>query len=101
MNPEAITLLPHVSEQTFNLAEKNNVYVFKVPISSSKQVIKAAVEKQFKVTVKTVNVAVSKGKSKKSYQKGAQPLSGRRADTKKAYVTVKSGDKIPIYEELA
>lgn len=100
MEAQSLTLRPHISEQTFAQAEKGNVYVFRVPITATKPMIKTAVEKQFKVTVEAVNVAVSKGKAKQSYQKRRQPVDGKRADTKKAYVTVKDGDKIPVYEEV-
>lgn len=100
MDAQMMSLKPHISEQTFGQAEKNNVYVFKVPTTASKVTVKEAVQKQFKVTVVSVNIAVSKGKAKKSYQKRRQPIEGQRADTKKAYVTVKEGDKIPVYEEV-
>ena len=101
MDALAIKLLPHISEQTYTHAEDKNVYVFIVPIIATRQQIKAAVEKQFKVSVTGVNIAISKGKAKQSYRKRQQPLDGRRKNVKKAYVTVKSGDKIPVYEELS
>lgn len=101
MDPQAVFVQPHVSEQTYAQAEERNVYVFDVPRSATKQVIKSAVEKQFKVEVTGVRVAVTKGKQKQSFQKRHQPIAGRRATVKKAYVTVKSGDKIPIYEEIS
>ena len=100
MDALSLKLVPHISEQTYALAQAGNVYVFKVPIATNKQEIKAAVEKQFKVTVETVNIVVLKGKSKKSYRKGQQPIDGARANSKKAYIKVKSGDKIPVYEEI-
>ena len=100
MDSETLNLTPRISEQTYLQAEKHNVYVFDVPVAANKQQIKAAVEKQHKVTVTAVNVVVAKGKTKQSYQKRRQPITGRRSDIKKAYVSVKSGDKIPVYEEV-
>ena len=100
MDSQMLALKPRVSEQTYAMAENSNVYVFNVPQESTKQSVKAAVEKQFKVSVTKVNIAVGKGKAKKSYQKRRQPIDGKRANYKKAYVSVKSGDKSPIYEEV-
>ena len=100
MDSQALKLQPHISEQTYAHAESKNVYVFIVPNSSSKQQIKAAIEKQFKVSVTKVNVAIAKGKIKQTYRRRQQPKEGQRSNLKKAYVTVKDGDKIPVYEEM-
>lgn len=94
-----ILLIPRISEKSFKLAG-SNTYMFEVPVDANKVQIKAAVEAEYKVTVTNVNVAVSKGKVKKSFRKGKQPVDGSRKNTKKAYVTLKSGDKIPFFEEV-
>jgi len=94
-----ILLIPKVSEKSFKLAG-TNVYMFNVPIDANKIQIKAAVESEYKVTVLKVNVAVAKGKVKKSFRKGQQPVDGVRKNTKRAYVTLKDGDKIPFFEEV-
>jgi large subunit ribosomal protein L23 len=94
-----ILLIPKVSEKSFKLAGAN-VYMFNVPIDANKIQIKAAVESEYKVTVLKVNVSVAKGKAKKSFRKGQQPVDGVRKDTKRAYVTLKDGDKIPFFEEV-
>jgi len=101
MDALAIKLQPHISEQTFAQAEAKNVYAFIVPINATKQQVKAAVEKQFKVSVTGVNVAVVKGKAKQSYRRRHQPIDGTWWCVTVAYITVKSGDKIPVYEELS
>ena len=75
-------------------------YVFAVPLFASKQAVKKAVEEEFKVTVEGVRVLTRKGK-KTRYSKGKHQYPGTtfRRDHKFAYVTVKEGDKIPVFEE--
>lgn len=77
-----------------------HTYVFAVPLFASKQAVKKAVEDEFKVTVTGVRVLTRKGK-KTRYSKGKHQYPGTtfRRDHKFAYVTVKEGDKIPVFEE--
>lgn len=91
-------VLPRISEKSFNMAS-DNVYMFTVPANMNKNEVKAAVESQYKVTVTKINTSVVKGKTKKSYQKGNQPIDGSRKNVKRAYVTLKKGDSIPFFEE--
>lgn len=79
---------PVVTEKTTKIAE-NNQFVFKVDVSSSKESIKMAVEKIFKVKVKNINTIKIKGKTK--VFKGTK---GRRADYKKAIVSLKEGETL-------
>ena len=79
---------PVVTEKTTKIAE-NNQFVFKVDVSSSKESIKMAVEKIFKVKVKNINTIKIKGKTK--IFKGTK---GRRADYKKAIVSLKDGENL-------
>src|SRR6185295_3451407 len=62
----------------------------KVAVNASKPQIKRAVEHIFKVKVVDVRVANSQGKMKRIPNKRE---TGRRPDWKKAYVTLKSGEK--------
>lgn len=96
---EKTTLLrPRMSEKTFGLAQANTVYVFDVPAAANKQTIAAAVTAQFEVTVLNVNVANQKGKSKRTVRKGGRAVAGQQSDRKKAYVTLKEGDKLPFFD---
>tara|TARA_S200000501_G_scaffold366575_1_gene401498 strand:- start:162 stop:455 length:294 start_codon:yes stop_codon:yes gene_type:complete len=79
---------PVVTEKTTKIAE-NNQFVFKVDVSSSKESIKMAIEKIFKVKVKNINTIKIKGKTK--VFKGTK---GRRADYKKAIVSLKEGETL-------
>ena len=94
-----ITLIPHISEKTYALSEEKNTYVFDVPQTVNKEQIASAVEEQFDVTVKKVNVIRAKGKAKKSYRKRGNFVIGQRKTIKKAYVTLKEGDNIAFFEE--
>lgn len=97
MDPRTLTIKPRISEKAYNQSEKANVYVFQVPVGASKAAIKQAVEKQFDVTVTTVNVTITKGKAKRQFQKRGRAIAGTRVNIKKAYVTVKEGDTIAIF----
>ncbi len=77
---------PHTSEKSVMLAETARQIVFKVQPSSTKREIASAVERFFEVKVKNVTVVNQKGKTKRFGQR-----SGKRADTKKAYVTLHEG----------
>ena len=92
MNEERIMtvlLAPHVSEKTAMSADKNNQHVFRVVRDAKKNEIKRAVEKLFEVKVLSVNTVNMSGKNKRFGQRH-----GKRADWKKAIVTLKSGHDI-------
>lgn len=94
---KTLTLRPRMSEKTYALSQEKNVYVFAVIGGVNKLTIKRAVESQFKVAVENVNVLNQKGKTKRTIRKRSRPMTGRQSDVKKAYVTLKKGDKIPVF----
>ncbi len=94
-----VILRPRLSEKTFGLAGAHTVYVFDVPKEANKHTIAAAVAVQFGVTVVNVNMTNIKGKPKRLIRKGGRPVNGRRSDIKKAYVTLKEGEKLPFFED--
>src|SRR5688572_29145458 len=93
------TLRPRLSEKTFGLAQAHTVYVFDVPAEANRQTIAAAVTAQFDVTVKKVRIVNISGKVKRTVRKGGRPVMGRRADIKKAYVTLNEGQKLPFFDD--
>lgn len=95
-----LVLKPRMSEKAYALAQELNTYVFDVPMTSNKASIAAAVIAQFSVEVVNIKIILVKGKPKKSYQKRNRPTAGKRADYKKAYVRLKSGDSIDIFGEV-
>lgn len=90
-------LKPRISEKAYGLSQSNNVYVFQVPGTANKLTVADAVSTQFGVTVTNVNITVVKGKVKTTYRKRGGRTTGSRADMKKAYVTLKDGQTIPIF----
>ena len=84
-----ILLAPRVTEKATIVADESNQFVFKVAKDASKPQIKEAVEKLFKVKVKSVQVANVKGKVKRF----GQSL-GKRPDWKKAVVCLHEGHDI-------
>ncbi len=97
-----LNLKPRMSEKAYQQSILNQTYVFVVPTSSNKIQIKAAVEAQFNVTVTEVNIVVQNGKKARSIRMGnrrARPIMGERSTFKKAYVRLKDGDSIKIFEE--
>lgn len=97
---KSLALKPRMSEKAYATSLDLNTYVFEVPTSANKAMVQAAVTEQFKVTVEDVRLAVIKGKPKRAYKKRSRPVEGKRADFKKAYVRLKAGDKIAIFEAI-
>ena len=87
---------PVITEQSrADVADKK--YVFMVDINANKTEIKAAVEQIFGVKVAKVNTIRMQGKVKRM---GAQPA-GKRADYKKAVVTLTADSKtIEFFEGM-
>ena len=96
MNAYDVILRPVITEQSMeNVADKK--YVFMVDVNSNKTEIKAAVEEIFGVKVAKVNTIRMQGKVKRT---GAYPA-GRRAETKKAIVTLTADSKtIEFFEGM-
>ena len=92
-NPRDIILRPIVSEKSYNLIDEGK-YTFEVDPRSNKTEIKQAVESIFKVKVSSVNTMNRVGKERKT-RFGL----GKRKDTKRAIVTLKSGT-IDIFSSI-
>ena len=96
MNMYDIIRRPVITEQSMaDVADKK--YVFMVDIDSNKTEIKEAVETIFGVKVAKVNTVRMQGKVKRT---GAYPA-GKRADYKKAIVTLTADSKtIEFFEGM-
>ncbi len=92
-----VLVRPILTEKMLKLQEKAGKYSFVVDPDSNKIEIKRAVEKKFDVTVDSVKTVNVKGKSKQmNIRRGI--TKGKRADWKKAIVTLHSGDSIDFFE---
>lgn len=83
---------PLITEKGLGLKETEATLVFEVAASATKTEVKQAVEALFKVKVSGVRTANFVGKERRRGK-----FSGYRPDWKKAYVRLKSGEKLPDY----
>lgn len=93
-------LKPRLSEKAYGLSQVRNTYVFDVSSDANKHTVAQAVAKQYDVQVIKVNIANIAGKNKRTFlNRRGKFVKGQRSDTKKAYVTLKDGDKLPIFAQ--
>jgi large subunit ribosomal protein L23 len=90
--PQDIIQAPLISEKGTALAESTNQVLFKVRTEANKIEVKQAVETLFKVKVVQVRMARYLGKMRRIGKN-----IGRRPMWKKAYVTLREGDKIDFF----
>ncbi|HZP45240.1 MAG TPA: 50S ribosomal protein L23 [Candidatus Binataceae bacterium] len=93
MKLDTVIVAPVVTEKGTMVSEKSNQVVFRVRPDVAKHQVRAAIEEMFKVTVVKIRTANFMGKERRRGR-----LVGRRPDWKKAYVTLKEGDRIEIFE---
>jgi large subunit ribosomal protein L23 len=93
-DPREIIFAPVVSEKSYGLIDEGK-YTFLVDPRSNKAEIKLAIEKIFGVKVASVNTLNRQGKSRRT-----RFGTGKRKDTKRAIVTLKSGT-IDIFTAVA
>ena len=92
-------LEPRATEKSY-LEQTNRIYVFPVKKSMGKQEIAKMVEKEFNVTVTDVRTLIRNGKKTKfSKGKHAYPGITHRKDKKFAYVRLKQGDSIKVFDQ--
>ena len=90
--PQEIIKAPVISEKGSLLAETVQQVLFKVRPDANKIEVKMSVEALFKVKVVKVRMARYLGKVRR-----VGKSTGRRAEWKKAYVTLREGDKIDFF----
>ena len=93
-DPRDVIIEPVVSEKSYALMEVG-VYTFVVNPRANRIEIREAVEELFGVRVDKVNTLNRKGKRKRNRR---QMTFGKRADTKRAIVTLAAGDRIDLFE---
>jgi len=94
-DPRSIIQSAIISEKGTRLRAKGNSYLFKVHPDSNKIEIAQAVEKIFKVEVTQVRTMNRLGKPKRMGR-----FLGKRADWKKAVVTLKADQTIEIFDSV-
>lgn len=96
-----LAMIPRISEKAYQMSQRENIktYVFEVPVTTNKHTVARAITAQYDVVVASVRTTTAKGKVKQSYRKGGRPITGIRSDVKKAYVTLRAGDSLPLFVE--
>jgi ribosomal protein L23 len=93
-----VTLKPRISEKAYALSEKLGTYIFDVPKDTNKFDVAKSVSSQYGVVVVGVRIASIPGKTINSYRsRGRRTINSKRSDIRKAYVTLKEGDTLPIF----
>ena len=97
MNPNPRDLIKHylTTEKNTDLKDEGNIYVFEVAKHANKRSVRGAIEQIFDVRVIDVNMSVAPHKPKRLGR-----FAGRRPGYKKAYVKLKTGDKIEVFENV-
>jgi large subunit ribosomal protein L23 len=85
---------PVITEKGLAVKETEGTLVFQVAPDATKTEIKQAVQTIFKVKVDSVRTANFPGKERRRGK-----FAGYRPDWKKAYVKLKSGEKMPEYAQ--
>ncbi|MGE0469748.1 MAG: 50S ribosomal protein L23 [Nitrospira sp.] len=93
MDMHRVLVQPLLTEKITGLREKTNTVGFVVHPEANRVQIKQAVEALLKVKVEKVNLMNVRGKVKRLGR-----FSGKRSDWKKAFVTLKEGEKLEMYE---
>ena len=90
-----VLIQPLLTEKITALREQGNTVGCLVHPDAHKIQLRQAVETQLKVKVARVNVVNIRGKVKRLGR-----FVGRRSDWKKAFVTLKEGEKLELYESV-
>lgn len=85
---------PVITEKGLSVKENEGTLVFEVASQATKTEVKEAVQKIFKVKVDSVRTSNFQGKERRRGK-----FAGYRPDWKKAYVKLKSGEKMPEYAQ--
>jgi large subunit ribosomal protein L23 len=94
MKLTAVIRRPLVTEKTSLARERKETIAFEVAPTATKIEVKQAVEKLFGSKVASVRTQIMHGKFKRQGR-----FSGQRADWKKAWVTFRTGEKVPEFME--
>ena len=90
-----VVVRPLITERGAALREKANQYLFEVAVDANKHEIKQAVELYFGVKVESVRTMNMRGKVKRMGR-----FTGKRADWKKAVVTLADGEVIDTFDNV-
>ncbi len=87
---------PLITEKTSIQREDGRTIVFQVAVAANKVQIKRAIEQLLGAKVAGIRTSIAHGKIKRQGR-----YAGQRPDWKKAYVTLREGEKMPEFLEGA
>jgi large subunit ribosomal protein L23 len=87
---------PLITEKTSIMREDGRTIVFQVAHGANKLQVKRAVEQLLGAKVASIRTSIVHGKIKRQGR-----FAGQRPDWKKAYVTLRAGEKMPEFLEGA
>ncbi len=93
-DPQTILIRPLLTEKNLLAKERRHALAFEVAVFANKIDVARAVEKTFQTKVESVRIVNTLGKIKRMGRS-----EGKRPDKKKAYVTLKKGQKPVEYFE--
>jgi len=94
-NLHSVLKRPLVTEKGVTKKDSERTLCFEVAADANKTQIRQAVQTLFKVKVAEVRTSTTAGKLRRRGR-----FAGYRADWKKAYVKLKTGEKMPEYAEI-
>lgn len=86
---------PVITEKSLSVAASENIYTFVVDPAMSKPQISKRISELFNVEVEWVRTAIRKAKAVKT---GRRRLPGMKTRAKKAYVRIKHGQSIDLFD---
>lgn len=89
MNVYEVILGPLITEKSTEMKDDHRTVCFKVAVGATKTEVQKAVEQLFRVKVTSVRTARIRGKVKRYGR-----FEGNRPDWKKAFVTLREGEKM-------
>jgi large subunit ribosomal protein L23 len=89
MNVYEVIRGPIITEKSTDLKDAHRTVCFRVAREATKTEVRKAVEQMFSVKVASVRTAVVRGKVKRYGR-----FEGKRPDWKKAFVTLREGEKM-------
>lgn len=88
-----VVIRPIISEKADSMREGGGVYTFEVHPDANKIEVRKAVETIFQVEVDQVRTVIIRGKVKRVGR-----TAGKKKNWKKAYVTLKQGHSIDLFQ---
>ena len=93
MNRFDVIKRPLDTEKLDRMRDRENKFAFEIDLKANKTEVKQAIEQLFKVKVVDVRTSIVRGKFRRIGRS-----EGQRPNWKKAIVTLKEGDAIPLFE---